>query len=351
MPRTPNAVPVYRLHSPTRQAVCTVRLPGGGRYDLYLGKHNTPASRAEFGRVVALVAANGGLYPAAAPDLSVNELLFAYLKYAAGYYRTTDGRPSPTVDRLKQTLKGLKAMYGPTPAAEFGPKALKALVASRVGEGLSRKTVNGRIGNVKRLFRWAVGEELVGPDVHARLVTVEGLRAGRTEAPDRPPVRPAVLADVEAALAHMPPPVRALVVVQLHSGARAGELVKLRGCDIDRTDPVAWVYRPAAHKGTWKGRGRVIYFGGRCREALAPLLAAAPSADAYLFSPDRGEADRNAARSEARVTPRYQSHMARNRAKRKGAARRRPRGICALMGSCRLARAYRPCGPAARVAP
>jgi hypothetical protein len=43
-PRTPS----YRLHKPSGQAVVTL----GGR-DVYLGKFETPESRAEYDRVVA----------------------------------------------------------------------------------------------------------------------------------------------------------------------------------------------------------------------------------------------------------------------------------------------------------
>jgi hypothetical protein len=142
---------------------------------------NTPQSKSEYARIVALVAANGGVFPSAIADLTVNELLLAYYKFATGYYRSEDGKESATAERIKQTLRGMKKLFGSQPAADFGPKALKALCEIWVREGLSRKTVNSRIGNVKRLFRWAVAEELIGPEVRDRLDAVEGLRAGRTE--------------------------------------------------------------------------------------------------------------------------------------------------------------------------
>ncbi|MEN1680590.1 MAG: hypothetical protein AAGJ46_13455 [Planctomycetota bacterium] len=50
--------------------------------------------------------------------------------------------------------------------------------------GWSRKYVNGQIGRVKRLFRWAASEELIPASVATALDTVEGLRMGRTEAKD-----------------------------------------------------------------------------------------------------------------------------------------------------------------------
>lgn len=336
MSRTPNAVPVYRLHKPTGQAVCTVHLLGGGRRDLYLGKHNSAASRAEYNRIVALVASNGGIYPAATPDVTVNELLLAYFQFADGYYRAEGGQASPTAARLKQSLRGLRKLFGPTPAAEFGPKALKSLTEAWVGDGLSRKTVNARIGIVKRLFRWAVAEELVTPDTHQRLLAVEGLRAGRTTAPDNPPVRPAVWSDVELALAHMPAHVAAVVRLQVLTGARGGELLKLRSADLDRTNPATWAYTPPTHKGTWKGKERVVYFGKRSQEVLAPFLAAADPTD-YLFSPARAEAERNAERGEMRKTPRYESHMRRNADKRVGERRRRPPGARYTAGTYRQA--------------
>lgn len=124
MVRPASTVPSYRHHKPTNQAVVTVRLPNGRSRDIYLGKHNSAASRVEYNRIVRLVLANNGRYPAAAPDLSINELLLAYMRYAERYYRNLDGTPSESLVPLRYTLKGLKAMFGPTPAAEFGPKSL-----------------------------------------------------------------------------------------------------------------------------------------------------------------------------------------------------------------------------------
>jgi integrase len=57
---------------------------------------------------------------------------------------------------------------------------------------------------------------------------------------------------------------------------------------------------------------------------LAPWLLKAGSPDAYVFSPARSEAERNARKSEGRVTPRWPSHLRRNDAKRAGSGRKRP---------------------------
>ena len=52
-----------------------------------------------------------------------------------------------------------------------------------------------------------------------------------------------------------------MVRLQLLSGARPGEMVILRPCDIDMSGKV-WLYRPELHKNSWRGHERTILFGG-----------------------------------------------------------------------------------------
>jgi hypothetical protein len=40
--------------------------------------------------------------------------------------------------------------------------------------------MNARIERVRRIFKWAVAEELVPPSVHQSVVAVNGLQRGRT---------------------------------------------------------------------------------------------------------------------------------------------------------------------------
>jgi len=175
---------------------------------------------------------------------------------------------------------------------------------------------------VRQFFKWCVAEELVASSVYEALRTVPGLQPGRTQAPERKPIQPAETAQIEAALAYMPPPVAALVQLQLLSGARGGELLSLRAEDIDRSGPV-WVYRPAQHKNAWRTRLREIFFGPRAIEILRPWLDR--FADGPLFSPAAAEANRSTFRSDSRMTPRYASHMRYN-ATRRARLRGRPPG-------------------------
>src|SRR5262245_46396411 len=75
--------PSYRRHS-SGQAVVTVRTASGRRKDILLGPHDTDASRKEYAAVLTKLAAHGGLWPdqgapAAPEDVSVNELVLAFL--------------------------------------------------------------------------------------------------------------------------------------------------------------------------------------------------------------------------------------------------------------------------------
>ena len=47
-----------------------------------------------------------------------------------------------------------------------------------IARGLTRKVINTHIGRIKRLFRWAVEEEMLPVTVHQALLTVSWLKAG-----------------------------------------------------------------------------------------------------------------------------------------------------------------------------
>jgi integrase len=120
---------------------------------------------------------------------------------------------------------------------------------------------------VKRIFRWATEQEFVPPSIYHGLAAVSGLRTGRSEAPDNAPVGPVPNDVLNATLAHLSPMHRAMVETQLHAGMRPGEILQLRGADLDTSGPV-WVYRPRRHKTEHTGRDRVVFLGPRAQAVL-----------------------------------------------------------------------------------
>lgn len=131
--------------------------------------------------------------------------------------------------------------------------------------------------------------------------TVPGLRRGRTDAPETRPVLPVPQEHIEALAPHVSREVWALIRLQLLTGARSGELVQLRPCDLDMSGPV-WVYCPADHKNSHRGHQRSIYLGPQAQEVLRPFLADRPL-QAYCFSPIEAERTRRIAAHERRKTP------------------------------------------------
>src|SRR5262249_9811976 len=150
-------IPTYRLHKPTGLAVATI----AGK-DRYLGKFNSPASKAAYDRLVAEWLLNRGKpVPAGVVDLTVDEVLLRYWAFAQGYY----GKGSKQLDNTTLALKPLRQLYGTTPAAQFSPLALKAVRRRMVESGWCRNYVNHCVGRVKLLFRWACENELLPSSV------------------------------------------------------------------------------------------------------------------------------------------------------------------------------------------
>ena len=114
---------------------------------------------------------------------SVVDLIARYREHCEGYYRGPDGRPTSEVESIRLSLRVVRELYGLTAAADFGPLSLKAVRGRMVEAGLSRREVNKRVGRVKRMFRWAVAEELVAAVGGPRAVGGGGAQAR----PDRGP--------------------------------------------------------------------------------------------------------------------------------------------------------------------
>jgi integrase len=284
--------PAYRLHKPTGQAV--VRLDGK---DHYLGKHGTEASQEAYRRLIAEwltsprrrreIAAE-----AADERLTINGLILAYWDRHVVPHYVKDGRPTSERDNIRQALRFLRRLYGHTPAAAFGPVALKAVRGAMVEAGRCRTLINKDVNRVRGLFRWATEEELYPGSAYQALRAVQGLAKGRGAAKELPPVAEVAHQVVLATLPHLSPQVAAMVRLQLLSAARPGEIASLRPCDVDRSDPEAWLFRPGSHKTEHHGRERVIVLGPRAREVLRPWLDRDP--EAYCFCPAEVVAARTA---------------------------------------------------------
>jgi integrase len=326
----PRGIPSYRRHKSSGQAVVTLTDPSGNRRDVLLGAYGSTASRQEYARVLAEWEARGRRLPEREgdADLTVLELILRYWEHAEKYYRHTDGTPTGEISALQYSLRPLKFLHGDTPARDFGPSALKA-VRELLVKGydhpkygrqnpICRNQINARVKRIRRLFKWAVENELLPASVHHGLCAVPPLKRGRTEAKESERVIPVARAIVESTLPILPPLVADMVALQMESGMRSGEMVIMRGIDLDTTGKV-WLYRPLTHKTAHHGHERIVPIGPKGQAILRRHLK--PDVQAFLFSPAdsiaafRAEQRKN---RKSKVQPSQQCRSKKNPRKRPG---------------------------------
>lgn len=338
MSRTPR-IPSYRLHKASGQAVVVL----GGR-SFYLGKFGSSASRVEYERILSEWLSNHRLPLASATEnaktgssrepLTVEELIHAYWQHVQRYY-VKNGQATSEQDTIRQALRFVRKPYGPTLVQDFSPLALKAVRQAMIehpitrqvkvrdpkmgkvvldpqtgkpktevkvyGNGLARRHINKQIGRIKRMFSWAVENELVPVEVFQALARVKGLRKDKTMAREKSDIEPVDESHVQAVVPRVPPTVRTMILVQHLCGGRPQDMVEMKPKDIDRSGPI-WEYRPNRHKTEHRDRERVVFIGPKAQALLRPYLENL-GPDDYVFSPLRAETARLTALRQERGLP------------------------------------------------
>jgi site-specific recombinase XerD len=261
------AVPKLKLHKATGR-YC-VRIDGR---EVYLGKDKAQAEQEYF----LLMA---GIRPTAdGHKVYIAELIEQYLDYQKKYGRITD--------RMKYSMRDLNRSIGHYSTdqihmAEVIRVREMMMMPSETGHRHCRKEINRMMCECARCFKWAAAHELAPAEIHAKFCVLEPLKAGRCDAPERKAVSVVGLDAVRAVQGNVRVPVKAMIELQLLTGARPGEIVNLQVDMIDRTvDP--WKCELTAHKTAHRGHKRVLFFGERAQEVLRPFLLAAGGG--YLFT-------------------------------------------------------------------
>lgn len=271
-------LPKYRRH-PNGQAFYEFR---GVR--TYLGKYDSPESRKRYAQVVAQIAAGGVgaiVELTAGQDASIDELILPYLDFATRYY-STDGEPSKEFYGVAKALEFLSAYAGEMEGAAFGPRALIGFQNHLVAQKHARPYVNKQVGRVKRFFRWCCEQERLPGEHWHKLACVQGLKEGRTVAPEPADVQPVPRSIVEQTLPYMQPTIAAMAQVQMLCGMRPQDVCTMRGREIDCRGPV-WIYTVPKHKNSWRGQSLVKAIPRAAQAILLPYMHL--DLDRYLFSP------------------------------------------------------------------
>ncbi|MEX2673806.1 MAG: site-specific integrase [Phycisphaeraceae bacterium] len=230
----------------------------------------------------------------AAEDNTVTIVCVAYIRHAAQRYSDSE------IDTIRRAIRHVRKLYGSEPAEAFGPKRLRAVRQSMIEAGWSRSHINKQVSRVRQAFKWAASHELCSERVYRRLATVEALARG--EAPDRDRVKPVPRHHIRRIRnrRNMTRPVRALIDLQLLTGARADELIRLRACDLDTSDRRCWTVTydgstdEKQHKTAHHGKARVLYFGPKAQRILRLFITTERPTDQPLFSPRESNAEAKA---------------------------------------------------------
>jgi integrase len=298
--------------------------PDGARFATKNRDVAEEVARALYARATVATATASDALP---PDRieTVADLVRAYLLYAATYYVGADGQPTGEAARLARAMRCLLDHCPALPPDEFTPRMLKGLrkklidKANPEGRGAyCRNSINQRLSGIKRMFCWAVEEELVPPSVYHGLQAVRGLKRGRSGARETEPVNPVPEGWVRKTMEFLPPTVAAMVELQMLTGMRPGEVCILRSRDVDTKGKI-WFYRPTKHKTAIHGHKRMVTIGSRGQAVLRPFLKRA--VDAFCFVPGEAEAQRHVVQRAIRKT-----HVQPSQQNRRCKTRSRPPG-------------------------
>jgi len=292
-------VPSLFHHKATDQDAVCIRGVDGKRRMIYCGKHGSADVQSRYHQVLAehlagkLVLTKREATGVASQWPDVSQLCAQYLLHARRYYVDENGTPTGEVVHATYAFVQLRQMHPNTPTDRITIRDLlmvrQALVDLRdvdhkgrkAPNGLSRRTINDRVHRIKRLFRWGVEQGLVPGSVWHEVSALRGLPKGRCGVRDNPPVEAVPWSLVEETVPHLVPTVKAAVLTQWWTGMRPAEMLGMTRRQIDMSGEI-WLYKPVKHKGTWRGRERLIAIGPKAQDILRPFLPLAP--DAPLFS-------------------------------------------------------------------
>ena len=337
------------IHQSKGMDRCRIYGPDGKAHWKTLGPHGSEASKKVYRQVLAdaekdRVAAEGDSPIRADADISVAEVIATYYREWVTRRERLEKLRSSQAGRIWRSLRPVLKMFAELPAAEFGVRQLEEartqLVTTRTcyncrimrakarkegreeptckrctdNPGLVRRYVNQLVWCIIRCFRWAGKRGLIPASVYGSLSTLEGLREG-DDGRSSKEVLPADDDAVEKILPLLPAPLAAVVRLQVLTGARPSELMRLTPGDLDQTGRIevrpgqvidtagkVWSVQPKQHKNKWRGHRRLVLFGPAAQEVLRPFLTGR-AAEAFLFSPREAVAALRARQRAERKTP------------------------------------------------
>lgn len=146
---------------------------------------------------------------------TIAELSKAYLQHVDTYYIDCKGDKTLEPYKIRYAIRTFVELFGSVSVEIFGPLKLIQVREELIKQNICRKTINQRIGIIKRMFKWAVSRQLVSAIIYQSLLTVDGLKRGRSAAKESLPVKPIDEKYVYALLPYLTPVLSTIVQIQL----------------------------------------------------------------------------------------------------------------------------------------
>lgn len=267
-----------------------------------LGKYGSPESKERYNRIIAEWLSCGRKLPdryrQAKAVTTISELIADYLDWAEVEY-SKHGKPTREYEHVVTITKATQELYGSAPVEEFTPASFRVVRDRMIAQNLTAIYINQQMSRLIRMFRWGTEHMRCPPHVWHSLQAIKALKAGRQARQSRK-VLPASEGMIEAVKPLLSRQVRAMLELQLFTGARPGEIVAIRTADVDTTRPI-WQICPQDHKTAHHGIDRVILLGPQAQKTISPFLR--PNLQEYLFSPAEVLEEFRADRAARRKTP------------------------------------------------
>lgn len=303
--------PQLLLHKASGRAYVMGRDETGRRVAIWLGPADSPETQRNYHAFVTEFLDG---HPARKPqprvvakpgDLTVEALCTEFLLHAESRYRRPDGTVTQEPLNFAHAFRHLLDLYRDVAAKDFDVLMLDAVRMAMIRDDLARTVINSRVGRIRRTFAWGASRKLLPASSWHELRSLAALRIGEHGVRESEKVPPVPQAEVDEILPYLAGPFRAMVALQASTGMRPGEVAALRMSAIDRTDPDAWIYRPANHKTAHRGHDRTIPLLADDQELLKPFLRLD---DRPLFSPIDAEKERGRENPDADIGDSYDAH-------------------------------------------
>lgn len=192
----------------------------------------------------------------------------------------------PVDDFGPKVFKQVMRDYAKTPVVTR--KLLKDGTVINVERPRTRKYVNSVMVRIRKMFQWAVTEEMIDAAKAWRLQSVPLLEYGDPHAKESDERQPAKQEVVQATLGALTRECAALIEVLSLTGCRPSEVCRMTMDQIYDRGKKVWRYVPRRHKNSWRGKIRHVAIGPRCQKIIEKQVEEFGLSDTdAIFSPRR----------------------------------------------------------------